>query len=121
MTGQMTLGELLAEGGTRAVGRNFPEWGERARGAIEQLAAEGMEFSADAIYALAGPPPHPNAVGAAFGSAARDGLIEFIRYGVASRASRHGGVQRIWRGTTNPRPGTGGTSKDPRRRTHEQF
>lgn len=98
MSGQLSLGVLLAEGGTRASQRNHPDWTEKARAAIEALAAEGGEFSADDIYPLAGPPPHPKAVGAAFRVAANDGLIEFVRFGQSERAPRHAGAQRFWRG-----------------------
>jgi hypothetical protein len=75
--------------------------------AIEDLAGRGVPFSADALrddpWSLPDP-PHPSQWGALFRQAAAAGLIVQVGYVASRHPSRHGGVQRLWRGADRRRP-----------------
>jgi len=70
------------------------EWREVTRRAIEFLAGRGQEFTADDVWALIEPigvtTHEPNAMGAMFNHARRDGLIE-SEYGGQQHERRHAG------------------------------
>jgi hypothetical protein len=75
------------------------EWKRDVRAAIERFAEGGRPFEANDLT-LAGlrEPPHPNMWGAAFGSAARAGLIQEVAYRPSARKSRSGGRNIRWVG-----------------------
>lgn len=84
-------------------------WSDGAGRAIEHLAATGRPFGADELFDdpfTLPAPPHPSHVGAAFRAAFARHLIEPVGYRGSRRATRHGGVQRVWVGT----PGVGKVS-----------
>jgi hypothetical protein len=76
------------------------DWSDEAIEALERLAADGIQFTADHLIELVGEPASPNAIGSVFGKAARAGLIRCVGYTTSRRITRHGGLQRIWRGRT---------------------
>lgn len=73
-------------------------WSDEAMEALERLAADGTEFSADQLLEHVGEPASPGVVGAVFGKAARAGLIRAVGVSTSRRISRHGGLQRVWVG-----------------------
>lgn len=73
-------------------------WGEAALEALEQLAADGLEFTADELLQLVGQPSSPGAVGRVFKRAANADLIRCVGVTTSQRISRHGGLQRVWVG-----------------------
>ena len=87
-----------ADTGMEVAGRSDPDYQEAAFTAIQDLARSGDVFSSDEISAILGPAPSPGAIGAAFRRAARAGVIEACGYTTSKRVSRHGGLQRLWRG-----------------------
>ena len=56
----------------------------------------GTTITADELRELAGNPPTPNAMGAVFRSAHKQGLIRTIAYLPSTQPSRHGGMVRLW-------------------------
>jgi hypothetical protein len=74
-------------------------WKAAADQAIRDLAAAGLEFTAEDVRVrvgvLAAP---PQALGALFNAARRAGTIVPVGYATATRAERHGGLLRVWRG-----------------------
>jgi hypothetical protein len=81
------------------VARDFDRaWGEAAAEALEQLVADGLEFTADDLLQLVGQPSSPGAVGGVFKKAANAGLITCVGVTTSQRISRHGGLQRVWIG-----------------------
>lgn len=89
-----TAGEI---GGQVAL--NFDKaWGEGALEALEQLAADGLEFTTDALLQLVGQPSSRGAVGGVFKKAAKAGLIRCVGVTNSQRISGHGGLQRVWVG-----------------------
>lgn len=74
------------------------DWAEEAREAVELLAAEGLEFSADDLHERVGSPSSNGALGAVFQTAARDGLIRLVGYRRSRRLSRRGSVVGVWVG-----------------------
>jgi hypothetical protein len=89
-----TAGEI---GGQVAL--NFDKaWGEVALEALEQLAADGLEFTADACSSWSGSHPHVAQFGGVFKKAAKAGLIRCVGVTTSQRISRHGGLQRVWVG-----------------------
>lgn len=82
-----------------------PEWAERAKTTIQQLASTGENFTADDIIQRVGLPTRylgmnaNNAVGAAVSASARRKEIKRVGFTTANRASSHGRVLSIWRGT----------------------
>lgn len=73
-------------------------WGEEALEALEQLAADGLEFTADALLQLVGQPSSYGVVGGVFKKAAKAGLTRCVGVTTSQRISRHGGLQRVWVG-----------------------
>jgi hypothetical protein len=78
------------------------EWREVTRRAIEFLAGRGQEFTADDVWALIEPigvtTHEPNAMGAMFNHARRDGLIESDGiYRPSTRRNAHRRMVRVWR------------------------
>jgi hypothetical protein len=74
-------------------------WKAAADQAIRDLAEAGVEFTAEDVRArvgvLAAP---PQALGAVFNAARRAGTIVPVGYATATRAERHGGLLRVWKG-----------------------
>ena len=75
-------------------------WVEEADKAIGQLAAEGVEFTAETLAERVGRPSHPNAMGARIHAAAAKGIIEKVGVVKAKRRERHANEMRVWRGRT---------------------
>lgn len=108
-TDQVTIFEAIAEadegrrlrddGMRTALHASDIRWKAAAESALSDLAASGVDFTADDLRArvdtLAAP---EKALGAIFGAAARRGLIECIGITTSSRPQRHGGLLRVWRG-----------------------
>lgn len=96
----MLTGKELRDAGITSVEKNTPQWWKDACDrAIHTLAARGVEFTAEEVRSIVGDPPnHPNAMGARFISARRQGVITLVGYKTSIRASRHANVLKIWRG-----------------------
>jgi hypothetical protein len=89
-----TVGEIGGQ-----VGLDFDRaWAEAAAEGLEQLAADGREFTADDLLQLVGQPSSPGAVGGVFKKAANADLIRCVGVTSSQRISRHGGLQRVWVG-----------------------
>ncbi|GGM85031.1 hypothetical protein GCM10012275_64750 [Longimycelium tulufanense] len=83
----------------RAVHRNV---GERIKAAIDQLLAEGGEWTAEDVRARLpeGVEPHsPNLLGAIIGNYASRGLIRRVDLRTSRRPSRHAAEIKVWAGT----------------------
>ena len=76
-------------------------WREAALAEIENMAASGIEFTADDIRERVGEPDIANRWGGVFLAARRAGLIETVAVKPSSTPSRHAGMVRVWRGTTS--------------------
>lgn len=90
-----------AEGAQAALDASWPLWRMAAEEYLDVLATTGREFSADDLVEEVGTPPvtgSPNAIGGLFIAAIRRGLIVPVGYRRSTRKSRHGGVQRVYRG-----------------------
>ena len=74
------------------------EWADVAWDELVTLARSGRHFTADDLTAEIGSPPSAGAVGALFNQGRKTGLIEPIGVATSRRLSRHGGLQRMWRG-----------------------
>jgi hypothetical protein len=96
----MNDGSSLRDAGVTTVTRNTPQWWKDACDrAIATLAARGVDFTAEDVRAVVGDPPaHPNAMGARFLAAVKDGLIVKQGYKSPARRSSHASVIAIWRG-----------------------
>jgi len=70
--------------------------GEKRLEVLEQLAADGLEFTADALLQLVGQPSSCGVVGGVFKKAAKAGLIRCVGVAASQRISGHGGLQRVW-------------------------
>ena len=97
---QMDLWSALARdlGAEQAID-NAREWAERADRTIAYLASTGLEFTADDIRRRCGEPDSPNALGAVFLNAQRQGRISLAGYRRSSKVSRHAARVGIWIGT----------------------
>jgi hypothetical protein len=78
-------------------------WKLAAAEAIRQLVAAGDPFTADEVWAMIEPlgvrTHEPNAMGAVFNAAARDGLITSDgMYRPSCRRKAHRRMVRVWRG-----------------------
>lgn len=71
---------------------------EVASDAIRDLASTGAHFDADDVRAYSKVPLTGPTIGAAFGHAAKSGLIEEVGFAKSKTVSRHGGLIRVWRG-----------------------
>lgn len=98
--GELRLwGERLADRGAAAAAR--ADGGGWVDGAVETIRRlePGDLIDAEGLRWLAGDPPSPGAMGGAFRTARRQGLIVVDGYRAATRISRHGGLVRVWRRT----------------------
>lgn len=99
--GQLTLGESLRDNGMRVVSENVDQdWKDAADAEILRQAATGERFTVEDIREVVGEPDKANAWGARFGAASKRDLIFFVGFEQSSRAPRHAGMIRVWRGTT---------------------
>jgi hypothetical protein len=103
MTAQISFDEALEaerlkREGTVLAGTGDRLWNESCDRVISHLAKIGEPFTADHVRDLAGEPDHCNALGARLSLAAKAGRIECIGFETSTRASRHAGLLRIWRG-----------------------
>jgi hypothetical protein len=73
-------------------------WRSIARRELETLAKSGSEFSADDVTSVSGMPSEPNAVGALFATAHKQGLIKPVGTRTGVNPQRHAGSQRVWVG-----------------------
>lgn len=90
-------GEKLKEAGIAKVLQATPgDWKEDFESAVRQRMVGG-DFIIEEVIAVIGLPPSRNAVGAATSGLAKQGIIECVGFTSAHRASRHGGVVRVWR------------------------
>jgi hypothetical protein len=98
---EMTIDELegiLDEVAERA----NDEWRKVTARAIQFLAGRGQEFTADDVWALIEPlgvtTHEPNAMGAMFNKARREGIIESDgMYRPSCRRNAHRRMVRVWR------------------------
>jgi len=90
--------DVVTEAGTQAALALDPDWESEAWTAIHDLARSGLEFAADDLLWIVGPPRSAGSTGALFRRAARSGLIRPVGVTRSTRLSRHGGLQRIWKG-----------------------
>jgi hypothetical protein len=90
--------QRAADTGMQVAAYSDPDYQEAALAAIRDLAAMGAHFSADDVTRACGPAPSKAALGAAFRRAARAREIECVGFMTSDRVSRHGGLQRLWRG-----------------------
>lgn len=92
------VGNAVAHAGAQMALSVAPDWVDAAWAALVGLARSGLEFSSDDLIEECPMPSSPGAVGALFRKASAEGLIEVVGVTTSQRLSRHGGVQRIWRG-----------------------
>ena len=91
-------GETLKQQGLALVESHTPErWKREFALWGEQMAKIASEFTAEDIVSRCGPPPHPNAVGAAMHALARELKLVRVGYRPAKRPSRHCGAVAVWR------------------------
>lgn len=96
----MDDGRRLRDEGMALVDEHeHPAWKAEADRVIRELAYGGRPFTAYDVTDRIGMPARPNAVGARFSAAARQGIIEDIGYTQSKRAARHASRQLVWRGT----------------------
>lgn len=91
-------GERIKAEGVAQVAENNAEWMTTAVNAIRLMASGPLTFTAEDLRAFLPAPKSPNAWGAAFSVAAKQGLIEACGYTVNKLASAHGRVVRVWKG-----------------------
>ena len=98
-------GAELRDAGIASVASNpsMATWRSLARVELERLARSGAEFSADDLTAAVGIPTEPNAVGAVFAIAHKQGLIRAVGERTGDNPQRHAGHQRTWTGTRGGR------------------
>lgn len=78
-------------------------WSECAFAVIKTLAASRHPFTSADIWRNdfgLHEPPHPNAVGAVFSRARKNGIIRPAGYTASSKKSRNGSVVRVWVGAS---------------------
>jgi hypothetical protein len=94
------------DAGIASVSRNptMATWRSLARIELHRLAMSGAEFSADDLTAVVGIPSEPNAVGAIFATAHKQGLIRPVGSRLGDNPQRHAGHQRTWRGMKEGNP-----------------
>lgn len=105
MSDQLELGEYRKRVGITAANASVaPDWKHRADAVIQKLALSGQDFTSEAVTAEVGQPTgengenKPNAVGARFSAAARQGLIVRVGFVKATRANQHATMISLWRG-----------------------
>lgn len=76
-------------------------WLREARRTLDALAAAGEPFTAEHLRARCGSPlgPSPNAIGAVFAVASREGRIVAVGWRAASRPEAAGRTLRVWIGS----------------------
>ncbi|GAA5157180.1 hypothetical protein GCM10011366_16220 [Ornithinimicrobium tianjinense] len=83
-----------------------PWWRDCAERALVDLAVSGATFTIDALrqppYCV-WEPQHPSSWGALTQAMLKAKYIEPVGFTTSSRASRHGSVVRLWRGTVHVR------------------
>lgn len=97
---QLELGERLKKEGQEKVAENNEQWMDRAIEGIRALAIEQDSFTIEDLRNsnMCRPPNHANAWGAAFSSAAKQGLIRRVGYTRNSLPSAHARVVAVWKG-----------------------
>lgn len=94
-------GEQLALLGQEAAWDAASTWKDDWERAIRRLATSGIEFTADDVRRLAGPPTdHPNAAGGIFGRLSHEGLITLVGYEKSPRPSLHSHRVGVWKGAS---------------------
>jgi hypothetical protein len=92
-------GTTLRDRGVEMVSRNTdPKWVEDCDITIRCMALSGEEFSAEDVRSMAGDPPTPNAMGARFLQASRQGIIRRVGYRQATRPDAHARVLAVYIG-----------------------
>ena len=96
-------GEQLKAQGTEVVASHNEEWAEQAIDLIKSFARSSSTFTVQDVRTCQlaewlGQPKHPNAWGAAFSVAAKQGLIVRVGYVKNGLASAHSRVVAQWRG-----------------------
>jgi hypothetical protein len=92
------LAEAVRDVGVQAALNFDSEWRDAAQEALAELAASGLEFTADDLRDRVGEPMSPNALGAAIRAASAADLIRHVGYRRSRRISRHAGVIGVWKG-----------------------
>lgn len=96
-------GDARKAEGQDSVATNNEDWLNQVLSAISFLAASGKEFTVEDVRHFCnglGHPTHPNAWGAAFSRAARQGLIVRTGYRKNGLPSAHARVVATWKGVT---------------------
>lgn len=97
---QLELSEQLKADGIQRVKEHSESWVNGAMGAIILLLRAQETITADDLRDSLGawaPPPHPNAIGAAFNVAAKAGLIERDGFVKSTHPNNHGRFISVWR------------------------
>jgi len=96
-------GETLKQAGLALVSDNNEEWIDRVMEMIRRFAQSGTEFASEDVRNYCGTwkdfpqPKSPNAWGAAFSVAAKQGLIKRVGYAKNTLPSAHARVVAVWR------------------------
>lgn len=90
--------QLSLPGMTEAVAADDSVWVDDALAALEALAAEGIEFTADALRKRVGVPVERNRIGALFLVAQARGEIVPVGVTRSSSRARHAGKLLVWLG-----------------------
>ncbi len=93
----MTRGETLKQAGLALAAEHSADWRMRFMEHGRITASRCYSFTAEDLVSYIGEPPHPNAVGAAMHSLARELKLIRVGYRPAKRPSRHAGVVAVWR------------------------
>ena len=97
----LTEGEARRDTGcARAEDAADPDYRDRCRETIRQLARWGLPFTADTVVQAVGLPASGthNIIGACIRGAAKLGLIRCVDFTMSRRPGRHAGMVRVWRG-----------------------
>jgi len=99
MLTQTKLGEKAKTNGIEAVQEIGTDWAVLADRAILWLSKCSEPFSINEVRRFVQVEPHhPNAWGARFSKAAKEGLIQRVGFTKASTPSRHAGMVSTWEG-----------------------
>ena len=96
---EMFSGETLKREGIELVSGHNPDWVNAAMTEIVRLVALKPEITADDLRPFidrAGPPKHPNAIGAAFSGVAKSGLIRRVSFRKSDTPSNHSRYVTVW-------------------------
>lgn len=100
-------GEARKAEGQEQVAEHNEAWMDYVTSAIACFAKSGIEFTSEDVRTYCGTwaafssPKHPNAWGAAFSRAAKQGLIERVGYQKNRLASAHSRIVSTWRGVSS--------------------